>query len=43
MRSPSRAGLVNAATGQITNPGSFLIISASSNARLIQLGLKYRF
>ena len=43
-RSPSRAGLVNAATGQITNPGSFgLIISASSKARLIQLGLKYRF
>jgi hypothetical protein len=35
---------VNAATGPITNRGSFgLIISASSNARLIQLGLKYRF
>ena len=38
------AGLVNAATGQITNPGSFgLIISDSINAGLIQLGLKYRF
>ena len=37
-------GSINAATGAIVNPGSFgQIISASSNPRLIQLALKYRF
>lgn len=37
-------GSINGATGQIVNPGSFgQIISASSNPRLIQFALKYRF
>ncbi len=37
-------GSLNALTGQIVNPGAFgQIISASSNPRLIQLALKYRF
>jgi hypothetical protein len=37
-------GSINAATGQIVNPGQFgQIISASSNPRLIQLALKFRF
>ncbi len=41
---PASGGSINAATGQIVNPGSFgQIISASSNPRLIQLALKYRF
>jgi hypothetical protein len=37
-------GAINATTGQITTPGSFgQIISASSNPRLVQLALKFRF
>jgi hypothetical protein len=37
-------GSINAATGQIVNPGAFgQIISASSNPRLIQFALRYRF